>query len=71
MVSLINAFDPEVFVLGGGIANAGDHLFQPLQAELDRFEWRPTGDAVQLAPAKLGDMAGAIGAARFAMKSIE
>lgn len=67
MVSIINVLDPEVVILGGGIAAAGDALFVPLAAELDRFEWRPHGHRVRVVPAALGEYAGAIGAARNAM----
>lgn len=67
IASLINAFDPEVVVLGGGIAESGSMLFGPLQRYLDEIEWRPTGERVPIVAASLGDMAGAIGAARFAM----
>ncbi len=62
--SCINLFDPEVIVLGGGIAQAGDALFAPLASELDRVEWRPGGHRVPIVPAALGEWAGAIGAAR-------
>jgi glucokinase len=66
IASLINAFDPEVVILGGGIAECGDALFVPLRQILEEFEWRPTGEGVPVIAAALGDMAGAIGAARFA-----
>ncbi len=69
IVSLINLFDPEVVVLGGGVAKAGDALFAPLREYVDRHEWRPGGHAVKLAPAELGENAGALGAARYAMTS--
>jgi glucokinase len=62
--SCINLFDPEVVVIGGGIAQAGAALFQPLELELARIEWRPGGHRVPLVPATLGEWAGAIGAAR-------
>jgi glucokinase len=71
IVSLINAFDPQCVVLGGGIAKAGAALFDPLKQELDRYEWRPTGEAVPIVPAALGDAAGAIGAARFAALQLQ
>jgi glucokinase len=63
VTSLINAFDPEAVVIGGGISEAGDELFIPLAAELDRVEWRPNGIRVPLLRATLGDWAGACGAA--------
>lgn len=66
LTSLINAFDPETVVLGGGIANAGAALFDELAEWMGAWEWRPLGEAVPIVPAVLGDRAGAIGAARFA-----
>jgi len=64
IASLINVLDPEMVVLGGGIARAGGALFDPLQDELQRIEWRPGGGKVRVVAAKLGEFAGAIGAAR-------
>jgi len=67
VASFINAFDPEIVIIGGGIAQAGAALFDPLHKELNRFEWRPMGHRVQVIPAALGEKAGAIGAAYHAM----
>ena len=63
VASLINAFDPEVVVLGGGISRAGPTLFRPLRQYLNQFEWRPGGAKARVVAAKLGDRAGAFGAA--------
>lgn len=63
MASIINAVDPEVVLVGGGISEAGDALLAPLRAELDEVEWRPGGRAVEVRLAKLGAWAGAWGAA--------
>lgn len=68
VVSLINAFDPEAVVIGGGIATAGEKLFGPLAQAIGRMEWRPLGDAVPILPATLGTQAGALGAALFARR---
>jgi glucokinase len=67
--SCINLFDPELIVLGGGIAQAGEALFAPLAGELDRIEWRPGGHRVPVVPAILGEWAGAIGAARNSLSA--
>lgn len=68
IASLVNVLDPEVVVLGGGIALAGPALFEPLRAVMDEVEWRPAGHQVRIVPAQLDDWAGAYGAAWQAMK---
>ena len=68
IASFINAFDPQIVIIGGGIAQARHALFDPLRAHLDRFEWRPMGHQVEVVPAALGEKAGAIGAAYHAIR---
>ncbi|MDA0195150.1 MAG: ROK family protein [Bacteroidetes bacterium] len=66
IVSLCNAFSPELIILGGGIAKAGDHLLRPLASFLELYEWRPGGQATPVKLAQFVDYAGAIGSALFA-----
>jgi glucokinase len=68
VASLINVADPETVIIGGGIARAGAALFGPLNAALDRFEWRPHGRRARVVPAALGEYAGALGAAWNALR---
>src|SRR3989442_4503876 len=68
ITSIINALDPEVIIIGGGIAQAGPALFDPLAGFMERIEWRPQGHCVRIVPAALGDLAGTLGAAYHAMK---
>jgi glucokinase len=67
LASLANVLDPEVVVVGGGVANLGAVLFDPLRDSFDRrveaAKWRPQ---VEIVPASLGEDAGAIGAAALA-----
>jgi glucokinase len=63
IASLINVLDPKIVILGGGIAEAGPALFRPLNQYLASFEWRPLRTSVAVVPARLGDFAGAFGAA--------
>ena len=63
IASFINILDPEIVILGGGITQAGAYLFDPLDEFLEEFEWRPAGHRVRIVPAKLGEWAGAYGAA--------
>jgi glucokinase len=67
ITSIINAVDPEVVVIGGGIAKAGPALFEPLANFLDEIEWRPRGHQVKIVPAALDDFAGTIGAVYYAI----
>jgi glucokinase len=67
IASITNTLSPECIVLGGGITEAGDDLFAPLESFLSVYEWRPGGSRAGIVKAKFGDMAGAIGAACFAL----
>lgn len=61
--NMITVISPDKIVLGGGVAAAGDLLFEPIRAEI---AWRVTttsADQVELVPADLGTWAGSIGAA--------
>lgn len=66
--SFTNILDPEVAVIGGGIARAGELLFAPLRKEVGAVEWKVCGHDIRLAPAELGEYAGAFGAAWNAIR---
>ncbi len=67
IADLVNILRPEVIVLGGGIANEGEDLFEPLRKAVDER----TYIAMDIVPlkivgAKLGNRAGVYGAFRLA-----
>lgn len=63
----INVLDPEIVIIGGGIARAGEALFTPLDGYLAPIEWRPGNHRAKIVPAQLGEHAGALGAAKRAL----
>lgn len=67
IVSIENALDPELILLGGGMTRAGDALFKPLREYYEQFAWKPGGHTLRIEPAALGERAGAIGAAYYGM----
>ena len=66
LANLAACIDPEVVVLGGEIAAAGDLLFEAVRQEYGRRVPPPMAEQVRFAVSELGDEATAIGAARFA-----
>ena len=70
IASITNILSPEIIVLGGGITEAGRDLFEPLEKFIEQYEWRAGGNKVEIVKAVHGDLAGAIGAACFAMNRI-
>jgi glucokinase len=63
IANMIVVVSPDRVVIGGGVAAAGDLLFEPIRAELRRRVRTTDLAAVDVVPAELGTMAGAIGAA--------
>jgi glucokinase len=70
LASLANAFEPEVFVLGGGVMAAGELLREPAQAEL-RARALPPMNEIPVVAAELGPDAGMVGAATMALDEIK
>jgi glucokinase len=64
---LCNAFDPEVFILGGSVAHAWDLFQEEMQHEARKYINAVTRPAVRMLPAALGDSAGMLGAAALAL----
>jgi glucokinase len=63
LTSLVNAFEPEVVVLGGGVSRSGDQLFAPVRKRVRAEAMTPGGRAARILPAALGDQVGVVGAA--------
>jgi glucokinase len=62
VANLLNIFNPDVVVLAGGVAQAGEDLFGPLRAEVRRRAFKPAVEACRIVPGALGGAAGVVGA---------
>jgi glucokinase len=63
IANLVTVISPDRVVIGGGVAAAGDLLFEPIRAELRRRVRTTSLETVTVVAAELGTWAGAIGAA--------
>jgi glucokinase len=70
LVTLTNIFDPDVIVIGGGAAAAGELLLAPARRVLATRGLPPARDRVRVVPAVLGPDAGFIGAAALALTEL-
>ena len=70
ITGLINIFNPEVFVIGGGIMRAGDFILGPARDYLSQRGLRPNRDIVKVVPARFGPEAGMLGAACLAWEEL-
>ena len=68
---LVNVLNPEVIVIGGGVAAGWDLFIEPLQSEILRRAFQHPGERVKLMRSDLGDDAGILGAAFLASQKIK
>lgn len=61
--SVINIFQPNVLVIGGGISREGDYMLKPIQQYIDKYTYCKDIPQTQLKIATLFNDAGIIGAA--------
>jgi glucokinase len=63
LVSMINLIDPEIIVLGGGVVKSTDLFLSDIKKEIKKYALAGGTVDVKVVKGKLGDLAGAIGAA--------
>jgi glucokinase len=71
IAGLINILNPERFVIGGGISQAGELLFGPIRRTVDRRAVPLQRKTAEIVPALLGDNAGVMGAAALVLDRLE
>ena len=66
LVNLVNIFNPEMIIIGGGLAKVGDLLLEPARRVVRERAFPLPARLVRIVPAQLGDDAAVLGAAIFA-----
>ncbi len=68
-VSFVHVLNPEIIVVGGGVAKAGEMLLQPLREYV--LQWAMPGfpEHLQIVRSQLGDQVGLLGSAVWAWRS--
>jgi glucokinase len=70
--SLVNLFDPELVVVGGGFGEAADELLLgPAQARARREALAPADETLRVVSAELGADAGLVGAGLIAFEALD
>jgi glucokinase len=71
LANLINIFNPEMIVIGGGLSNMGDRLLKPAYEEAGRRAFQRMYRSVRFVKASLGRNCGVLGAAAFAFDQMK
>ena len=68
LASIANIFNPQVIVLGGGVIQAGKFLIDPAKQEMRKRVMPYNAKGLKIKTARLGPVAGAVGAAILAYR---
>ncbi len=67
---LINLFNPEIVILGGGMERAGDLILEPIKRMVRRLAFEEPASMVRIIPSRLGDNSVSLGAASLVIREI-
>jgi glucokinase len=70
LANLVNAFNPETIVVGGGVLALGELLLEPAREEVARRALPPSRDLVRIVPTRFGAESGMLGAAVMAFEGV-
>lgn len=68
LVNVVNTFNPELILVGGGVAKMGDLLLRPAIKVVRERAFSTAAKAVHIKPALLGDDSAALGAVAFVLE---
>ncbi|HSL65312.1 MAG TPA: ROK family protein [Gaiellaceae bacterium] len=68
--TLVNLFDPEVVVVGGGFSAAGELILEPAREVMRREALAPANERLRVVRATLGNAAGLVGAGLIGFEAL-
>jgi glucokinase len=71
MVNSVNIFNPEMVIIGGGMAGLGDMIIEPGRRMVAERAFSVSSRAVRIVTAFLGNEAGVYGAAAFVLERVK
>ena len=66
--SIINTFNPEILVIGGGVSNLPQEFYLEIRAATRKYAYPAFSSGIKIVRNKLGDSAGVFGAAALAFR---
>jgi len=70
VANIINLFNPELVIVGGGVARAGDLIFEPLKKAVQKRAFSVSAKVAKIIPVSLGKDCTVIGAAALMLKEM-
>lgn len=71
LAALVNVMNPDLVVIGGGIARAGTHILEPITAAILRHGWPVATQGLRIELSSVDEeIAGVIGAIQFAIDQL-
>lgn len=67
---LVNLFNPDIVVIGGGIEKAGSLLLEPLRRTVRKWAFEEPANIVKIVPARLGEDSVALGSASVVIRDV-
>ncbi|WP_460537848.1 ROK family protein [Humibacter ginsengiterrae] len=71
ITDLVNVFEPDLVVLGGGVTRSGDELIEPIRARVAAAAMPPAAAASNVVLAGLGDVVCVVGAGAVAFDHLD
>lgn len=71
LANVVNILNPDLIIVGGGMAAAGEKLLQPVRETVNQHALKLSGSKCKIVQAELGSRAGTVGAASYAMNKLQ